>query len=64
MNYILVIVTVNATKPAHWLDWLENADGIYANPAYLSQMGRDVILGYMFVCFGVLPTSPLPAYWT
>ena len=61
-KYSSRIVTVQDASPQHLLDWIENAEAVWANRQYLSNQPIHVVYAYLYVMFGLLPSSPLPTH--
>ena len=48
------------TKSAHLLEWLDTVDSTWCNRVYVGTQTRSTLLAYIFVAFGLTPTSGLP----
>lgn len=61
-KYSSRIGNVQDASNQHLLDWIENAEAVWANRQYLANQPPHVIFAYLFVMFGLLPSSPLPSH--
>ena len=60
--YSTRITDVQHASLQHLLDWVEHAEPVWANRQYLSSQPAHVIYAYLYMMFGLLPSSALPSH--
>ena len=60
-KYPAKVKTVADAPTTAWLEWLEHVEPVCCNSHYLRQMTRDVVMSYLHVAFGCMPSDALPA---